>query len=90
MVKLTTQFGFNELLQKIRESDSGGESAADQLNATVDRLIANAAENTEAKLNEFINTVLDKVSRMKCSAIQIHTLACEMDRINVLKSNCYS
>lgn len=64
MVKLPTQFGFNELLQKIRESDSGGESAASQLDATVDRLIVNAAENTEAKVNEFIDTMLEKVSRM--------------------------
>lgn len=61
MVKLPTQFGFQDLLQKIRATDNG-DSAAAQLEATVDRLISNAAENMEAKVNEFIDTVLDKVS----------------------------
>ena len=61
MVNLPTQFGFHELLQKIRTSDNGG-SAAAQLEATVERLIINAADNMEAKVNEFIDAMLDKVS----------------------------
>lgn len=61
MVNLPTQFGFQELLQKIRAAGSG-DSAAAQLEATVDRLINNAVENMEAKVNEFIDTVMEKVS----------------------------
>lgn len=60
MVNLPTQFGFQELLQKIRAAGSG-DSAADQLKDTVDRLIVNAVENMEGKVNEFIDTVLEKV-----------------------------
>ncbi|XP_050706717.1 protein unc-13 homolog 4B-like isoform X3 [Eriocheir sinensis] len=60
MVNLPTQFGFQELLLKIRAVGSG-DSAAAQLEATVDRLIVNAVENMEGKVNEFINTVLEKM-----------------------------
>lgn len=60
MVNLPTQFGFQELLQKIRASGSG-DSAASQLEATVDRVIVNEAENMEAKVYEFIDTVLEKM-----------------------------
>lgn len=60
MVNLPTQFGFQDLLQKIRAAGNG-DSAAAQLEATVDRLIVNAAENMEQKVTEFIDTVLEKV-----------------------------
>ncbi|KAG0727778.1 Protein unc-13 4B [Chionoecetes opilio] len=60
LVNLPTQFGFHELLQKIRESDNG-DAAAAQLEPTVDRLIANATENMEAKVTEFIDTVVEKM-----------------------------
>nr|XP_045609144.1 uncharacterized protein LOC123764950 isoform X2 [Procambarus clarkii] len=57
---LPGHFGFDAQLEEIRSSGSGNGAAA-QLEATVERLIFSAAENMEAKVNEFIETVIDKM-----------------------------
>lgn len=58
---LPAHFGFDALLDEIKNSGSG-DGAASQLGSTVERLIFSAAENMEAKVNAFIETVIEKVS----------------------------
>lgn len=60
MVNMPTQFGFQDLFQKIRAAGKG-DSAAAQLDATVNRIILNAADDMETKVDEFIGTVMEKV-----------------------------
>lgn len=61
LMDLPDHFGFADVLEDVKVSGSGNE-AANQLKATVERLIFNAAENMEGKVNEFIETVIDRVS----------------------------
>lgn len=59
---MPVHFGFEKLLEEVRQGESGsGVVAARQLETTVERLIFSAAENMESKVNEFVETVIDKV-----------------------------
>ncbi|KAK8747187.1 hypothetical protein OTU49_016671, partial [Cherax quadricarinatus] len=57
---LPSHFGFDSLLEDIKNTGSGNGAAA-QLESTVERLIFNAAENMETKVNEFIETVIERM-----------------------------
>ncbi|XP_071540084.1 uncharacterized protein [Panulirus ornatus] len=60
LTRLPAHFGFDDLLLEIKNSGSGN-GAASQLESTVKRLIFSAAENMEAKVNAFIETVIEKM-----------------------------
>ncbi|XP_042236153.1 uncharacterized protein LOC121875623 isoform X2 [Homarus americanus] len=57
---LPGHFGFDVLLEDVRVTGSGI-GAATQLESTVERLIYNAADNMENKVNEFIETVIENI-----------------------------
>lgn len=72
---MPVHFGFEKLLEEVRQCESGsGAVAARQLEATVERLIFSAAENMESKVNEFVETVIDKVQPGKNLSSYSNTL----------------
>ena len=69
LVRLPALFHVDDLLYNISTRGYGGDEASGQIKATVEKLISSATENMEAKVVEFTETVVNKVSNLTCSLL---------------------
>ncbi|CAL4066916.1 unnamed protein product, partial [Meganyctiphanes norvegica] len=73
LTSLPELFGLEIVVEKIRIK-TGEDNASNQLEATVHRIIQSSAENMEAKIQEFMELVLEKITPTLERAV---TAACE-------------
>ncbi|XP_076028959.1 uncharacterized protein LOC143017862 isoform X3 [Oratosquilla oratoria] len=84
---LPSHFGQEDLLERLRQLPNG-EVAAGQHEATVNALIVHAAENMEAKVVEFIETVISKLRlTLEKAVIEACEVGKETPLLDLLEEN---